>query len=291
MVGKHWQQGDEKQKVMGKITNKEYYLPHIFAVSPLGEASSGTTAPVIIRGVDEKTGNESGEYYLKPIAAQRMSAQASMFELVAGFMAKQLELGVAEPVLINVSEPFAELCRGKSYYKKVADSVGVNFGTKNFGGGFHTWMPETSLPFDLQNEALRIFVFDILIQNTDRGHQKANVNTNGKELKIFDHELAFSYSDLLGYTGKEAWVLKENGIDRDLIFKHLFHKHLKGEIDLPIDEVIDTLEVIDNKFWEKAESLIPTMWMGPNFKKIKQHTQSVVNNLSKFKIEIRRVLS
>lgn len=39
---------------MSRITDKDYFLPHIFAVSPLDEASSGTTAPVIIRGIDEK---------------------------------------------------------------------------------------------------------------------------------------------------------------------------------------------------------------------------------------------
>ena len=275
---------------MSKITDADYYLPHIFAVSPLGEANSGTTGPVIIRGMDEKTGDESGEYYLKPIAAHRMSARASLFELLAAFMAKQLGLNVADPVLINVSKDFADLCRGKPYYKKITDSIGINFGTKNFGGGFYTWLPETSLPFTLQEEALKIFVFDMLIQNADRGHQKANLNTNGKELKIFDHELAFSYTSLIGSSIKDEWVLDENGFEKDLIFKHLFHKHLKGKNDLPIDGVVDLIKLFDSEFWKKAEKLIPAKWM-ESFQKIKLHTQSVVNNVNKFKIEIRRILS
>lgn len=276
---------------MSKITDSDYYLPHIFAVSPLGEAGTGTTAPIIVRGMDERTGDESGEYYLKPVAAPRMSAKASMYELLAGFMAKQLDLNVAEPVLINVSEAFAELCRGKSWYKKVAESIGINFGTKNFGGGFYTWLPETSLPFTLQEEALKIFVFDMLIQNADRGHQRANLNTNGKELKIFDHELAFSYTDLIGYSTRDEWVLDENGFEKDLIFKHLFHKHLKGKNGLPIDGVVDLVKSFNSEFWKKAEKLIPAMWMDQSFQKIKQHTQSVVKNVNRFKTEIRRILS
>ncbi len=157
---------------MTKITDSDYYLPFIYAVSPLGEASNGTTAPIIIRGIDEKTHNESHEYYLKPIASQRMSGKASMFELLAAFMAKQLGLNVAEPVLINVSPDFAELCRGKPFFKRIQDSIGINFGTKNFGGGFYTWLPETFLSFNLKVDAVRIFVFDMLIQNVDRGQKK-----------------------------------------------------------------------------------------------------------------------
>jgi hypothetical protein len=276
---------------MNKITDADYYLPHIFAVSPLDEATSGTTTPVIIRGMDEKTGDESREYYLKPMAAHRMSARASMFELLAAFMAKQLDLNVAEPVLINVSDAFTELCQGKPYYRKVADSIGINFGTINFGGGFYTWFPETSLPFNLEDEALKIFVFDMLIQNADRGHQKANLNTNGKELKIFDHELAFSYTSLIGTTAKKEWELDENGAEKDLIFKHIFHRHLKGNKSLRIDDVADSLKSIDYVFWRKAKKLIPAEWMDESFQKIKLHTESVVSNVKKFKTEIRRVLS
>lgn len=276
---------------MSKITDKDYYLPHIYAVSPLGEASSGTTSPVIIRGIDEATGDESGEYYLKPLAAPRMSAKASMFELVAAFMAKELELNVAEPVLINVTEPFVELCRGQSYYQRVAGSIGINFGSKNFGGGFYTWLPETALSYTLEDEALRIFIFDMLIQNVDRGHQKANVNTNGKELKIFDHELAFSYTDLIGFATKEEWKLDENGFEKDLIFHHLFHRYLKGKNQLPVDEAVDLIKLLDTAFWKKVEKLIPANWIDQSFKKIKQHTLGVVTNVNSFKTEIRRILS
>lgn len=276
---------------MNKITDADYYLPNIFAVSPLGEASNGTTAPVIIRGIDERTYSESEEYFVKPIAAERMSANASMFELLAAFMAKQLGLNVAEPALINISPEFAELCKGKTYFFRIQKSIGINFGTRNFGGGFITWLPETHLPFNLEEEALKIFVFDLLIQNADRGHQKTNINTNGKELKIFDHELAFSYTTLIGIPITEEWRLDENGFERDLIFKHIFYSHLKRKLGLPIDQIVESIGVLDKAFWQHAEKLIPSEWMNNNFEKIKQHTQSIVNNIDNFKKEIRRILS
>jgi len=34
---------------MSKITDADYYLPNVFAVSPLGEASTGTTAASMVR--------------------------------------------------------------------------------------------------------------------------------------------------------------------------------------------------------------------------------------------------
>jgi hypothetical protein len=276
---------------MSKITDADYYLPKIFAVLPLYEASNGTTAPIVIRGIEETTHDESTEYFLKPVAAPRMSVNACLFELLAAFMAKQIELNVAEPVLINVSADFANLCRGKNYFQKVNNSVGINFGTKNFGGGFYTWLPEMPLPKNQQEEALKIFVFDLLIQNADRGHQKANLNTNGKELKIFDHELAFSYTALIGLPATEAWKLDENGVDKYLTKGHLFYKYLKGKFDLPIDETIDSLKAINGDFWNVAKTLIPTQWVTDNFQKIKAHTQNVIANLDNFTNEIKRILS
>ena len=131
----------------------------------------------------------------------------------------------------------------------------------------------------------------MLIQNADRGHQKANLNINGKELKIFDHELAFSYVNLIGATKKEMWRLHEDGIDKDLVFKHLFHKPLKKDQSLPIDNAVEAIGALDESFWQHAENLIPAVWMNNNFQKIKQHTQSIVDNLDNFKTEIRRILS
>src|SRR5690606_5528044 len=125
----------------------------------------------------------------KPLAAERMSANASMFELVAALIAKEIGLNAAEPVLIDISQAFIDLCQGENYHEKITKSIGLNFGTRNFGGGFMTWLPETTLSFNLEEEALKIFIFDLIIQNADRGHQNANLNTNGVEFKIFDHEM------------------------------------------------------------------------------------------------------
>lgn len=275
---------------MGKITDSDYCLPHIYAVSPLGEAGNGTTAPVIIRGINEVTHDETTEYFLKPVAAPRMSVNACMFELLAAFMAKQIELNVAEPVLINISQDFADICRGKPYYQKIQNSIGINFGTVNFGGSFYIWQPDANLSIGLEDEALKIFVFDLLIQNIDRGHQKANINTNGKAIKIFDHELAFSYTALIGYTGNSYQHFDENGADALLIKSHLFYKYLKRRQGLNVDDCIKSIQALDNTFWDKAEELIPTQWLGNNFQKIKNHTQNTINNFSDFTNDIKRIL-
>jgi hypothetical protein len=152
-------------------------------------------------------------------------------------------------------------------------------------------LPETSLPYTQQEEALKIFIFDMLVQNADRGHQRANLNTNGKEFKIFDHELAFSFLGLIGKGTNESWRINENGLDKDLVFKHLFHRYLKGSKALPIDNLVESINSLDQEFWKRAEKLIPPQWMSNNFQKIKQHIQSIVENLNNFKIEIRRILS
>ena len=76
--------------------------------------------------------------------------------------------------------------------------------------------------------AAGIFVFDGIIQNPDRRSVNPNCLVRGDELRIFDHELAFSH-DLprIGQPWTRPWVLgglkslETNG-------NHIFRAGLKG---------------------------------------------------------------
>ncbi|MBK8521463.1 MAG: hypothetical protein IPL54_11560 [Chitinophagaceae bacterium] len=61
-----------------------------------------------------------------------MSIESSSRELIAAFIAMELELHVAEPVLVNVTPEFVETLIGKDGYKFASNSIGLNFGLQVF---------------------------------------------------------------------------------------------------------------------------------------------------------------
>jgi hypothetical protein len=82
-----------------KITNDTYFLPTIEALLGINELGSGTTKPMLIRGVCRTT-QEKSDYVVKYRNAPRMSVESSCRELLASFIAMELDMNVAEPALI-----------------------------------------------------------------------------------------------------------------------------------------------------------------------------------------------
>lgn len=95
---------------MSKITENGYILPLIEALGPLDSFETGANKPLLIRGVDNN-GNK-GDYVVKFRRAERMSAEASMRELLAAFIAKQMQIPVINPAIVNVSRAFINLLQG-----------------------------------------------------------------------------------------------------------------------------------------------------------------------------------
>ena len=75
-----------------KITDEGYILPTIEALSPHELFQTGANKPLLITGVDI-LGNK-GDYVVKFRGAERMSNDAFLRELLAAFLAMQMEIPV-----------------------------------------------------------------------------------------------------------------------------------------------------------------------------------------------------
>jgi hypothetical protein len=73
---------------MEKITNKNYSIPIIEALSPHNSFATGANKPFLISGVDIN-GNK-GDYVVKFLAAGRMSTEAFQREPLAAFIAMEM---------------------------------------------------------------------------------------------------------------------------------------------------------------------------------------------------------
>lgn len=99
-----------------KITDPNYSLPYIEALTPLGQMENSANKPILVSGVDINTGVR-GEYVAKLNGSERMQVISFRSkELIAAFMAMELELNVVEPAVIKISSEFLEITKGKEIF-------------------------------------------------------------------------------------------------------------------------------------------------------------------------------
>ncbi|HAC16253.1 MAG TPA: hypothetical protein DCE78_09985 [Bacteroidetes bacterium] len=271
---------------MLKISDPEYRLPYIDALSTFDLFDKGTTAPIAIWGVDTETGDR-GQFVVKMKSSERMSTKSSAFELIGAWMAMELDLPVVEPVLVNLSADFVETVRNG--YRAASQSVGLNFGSR-YQSGFSN-LPQMSYSF-LQDhfETIKlIYVFDLFIANTDRGHQRDNIQSNGSNLLIYDHELAFSFLRILPFLqSKTPWILNET--DKDLYQKHLFFKYLR-EMRPNLTQQVVMLERFNSDFWDKVYYNLPEEWIDDQVSEIRPYLTSIIENLTYFTDSLNNTLT
>jgi len=265
---------------MLKLTDPNYHLPVIEALNPFNLFSYGTTAPMAVWGVDTSTGERS-RFVVKFKNSGRMSTTSSAFELIGAWMAMELDLPVVEPVLVNVSSDFVETAiKGRDGYRTAMQSQGINFGCKYLEG--YTNIPNSafSLPAHLLETAKLIYVFDMFIANTDRGHQRPNVISNGSKLLIYDHELAFSFLQILPFMRNPTpWILNE--ADRDLYKNHFFFKML-NELKPDLGREVALLDCFNTDFWVKVYKALPPDWINDQILEIESYLTSIVRNRAYF---------
>ena len=272
---------------MVKITNKDYYLPEIFGQLGVMRMDYGTTEPLIIRGVCTKT-EQKGDYVTKFRNAPRMSIEASCRELIASFVARELDLFVPDPALIRISPEFVNTLRGQYGYKNASNSIGLNFGCKLYDG-FSVFPSNPTFSTKQFEEAKKIYAFDLFILNSDRNHEKQNMLTNGEDILIFDHEKAFGFVfDISGNSNPGELIPNE----LYWIKNHFLYNYLRQRRDeCSFDEFIESLSNLNNIFWKRVDSFIPPEWQTPQNIKIKETLMTIVENRQLFLEQINKTLS
>lgn len=270
---------------MLKITNKDYFLPKVEALQGIQLLGNGTTQPMLIRGVCSTT-YEKADYVVKYVNSPRMSIESSSRELIAAFIAKELDLNVAEPAVINVTADFVETLRGMDGFKFANNSIGINFGCRYVTGMIEFVKNQTLTEKQLE-EAERIFALDIFISNADRNKNKQNMLTDGEKILIFDHELAFGFvMDII--KNPTPWIISDS--DKTWIKNHYFFPVLKQN-EPNFDNFVEKFELLDNNFWNSADKLIPSEWRNKQFEEIKNNLNSLIKNKEIFLQELYKVLS
>jgi hypothetical protein len=251
--------------VAKKITDYDYTLP---IIESLG-AEKTTDNQLLIRGINIEN-QIKGDYILN-------NNQVAGRELLASFMASELDINVPSPTLINVNSELS-----KTFQNDVSS---LQFGTE-YKVGYYGIIRNQPLSEFQRLQINQIFPFDIFISNVARRTEHPNLLTDGNNLLIFNHQSAFDFLND-GYKNKTPWEFRPQ--DKDWIKSHVFFPYLKNKFpDFSI--LINKLERLDDNFWNKAFSLIPEEWKTDELEEIKSHSQAIIAHKDTFLQSLKNVL-
>jgi hypothetical protein len=117
------------------------------------------------------------------------------------------------------------------------------------------------LPHALLPAATEILAFDTFIANPDRTVANPNCLFNGRELAIFDHELAFFMDGIIGW--KPPWEPGAVRFPKGLPprTRHVFLEEVRG-LALDFSRLAGAFESITDKRVVEYRRALPKGWIG-----------------------------
>ncbi len=269
---------------MPKITDPAYQLPEIIATEWVRTFRTGANCPMLIDGID--LANQSKDsFVLKYRGAERMDETTSGRELMAAWLAIELEIGTPEPVVVRVDAQFAQMVPPDFRAVMATRAQGLNFGSR-FMEGKTIFQPDELLAPQYHQAAARVFIFDLLIQNGDRRPEKPNSFLADGSICLIDHELAFGFLSMLPmFANPTPWIL--NGTDVLAAQKHLFYPMLRQNKGVDWEAAISTLSNLTPEFWQLANDHLPEKWKDAvEIGRIRSHFESLQQHSTTFISEI-----
>jgi hypothetical protein len=231
-------------------------LTRVTAIEHHSVITSGKTQPSRI--VCERSDGTTVEVVAKFSVGCEEREVGLAREVIATCLAGDLGLPVPEPFLVDVSDDWADQVKNDVQRERIKASSRVAFGSRLITGGFAVWQQEIQIDEAMLAVAGAIFVFDAVVQNADRRADNPNCFVRGTQIRIFDHELAFTHGVVIGW--KPPWAL--GGLKPlETPGFHIFRTGLVGrEIDFgPIRSAWAGLS--DARIAE-YERVLPTEWTG-----------------------------
>jgi len=250
--------------------------------------TSGRTRPAILL-CEDANGEPAGEFVIKFRGGIETVVTGSACELLASALAEELGLFTPAPAVVEMDQNVAALIQKiePQLATVVGNSVGSNFGSEVVQSGFGTWPVGKSIPFGLRQAAFEVFAFDALIQNPDRKYSNPNLLSNGKELCVIDHELAFSFLyEIPGST--HPWELSDRHFD--FLQEHLFYRELKGH-KLKLDRFVGALNGLSDKTLIEMAEQLPSEWKTSAVTRIQDHLITIRKHSKKFAEQLKWRLS
>lgn len=269
---------------MLKITSPFYQPCEVIPLQWVRTLSSGANKPLLIRGIDQKR-QQADDFVLKYCNDERMNETTCRRELLAAWMAAEMDIQVPEPVLIHVESSFVLTVPAEMQAVLHSKALGLNIGSRYIPGNT-TFQPNPIFPPELNQTAARIFAFDLILQNADRRNEKPNSFLADGKIYVYDHELSFGFLSMLPmFANRTPWVLNET--DVSAAKQHLFYPTLCQNRSINWEAALSTLSNLSPHFWQRAMALIPAEWenvsemtrIQDQIESVKQHSEIFISEI------------
>lgn len=220
---------------------------------------SGRTKPCILT-CSSADGSEV-ELVVKLAAGCDMKERSLVAESIAALMAADLDLPVPEPFLVKIEADLAATIPDAAIKDRAQRSLGWNFGSKKLPPGFATIPTDRPVSNTLLPMAADILAFDTLIGNPDRSVANPNCLTNGRQLAIFDHELAFFFEGTLGW--KPPWEPGAIHFPKGMPprVQHVFLEQIRGTA-CDFRRLAGAFDILTDSRLEEYRAALPEEWLG-----------------------------
>lgn len=143
-------------------------------------------------------------------------------EAITAMLAADLDLPVPEPFLVDFDTDFVDGVANRVAAARMRDSSPVAFGSAKLPPGFTVVPAGKPIAAQVRQQAVEIFAFDCLVQNPDRRSNNPNLLFDGNRFAIFDHELTFMTTGIIGWKPPwESGALQAVNADRHVLFAEL----------------------------------------------------------------------
>lgn len=250
------------------------------------EMTSGRTNPSLLSCLDRT--DDDVEVIAKFSGGCDRGVDSLVTEAIAALLGIDLGLPVPEPFLVEVDQDFIDIITNELIKQQISGSVFVGFGSKKLPQGFYSWGASQKIPVDLLPLTAEIIAFDGLIQNPDRRPENTNCLSNGIDLAIFDHDLAFVTEGILFW--KPPW--ESGGLDNLINAQnHIFFKQLKRKA-INFDRLREAWSSVTDARLQEYENTLPAEWLGDGSTSVRilDYIRNVRDNIDEALLEVERLL-
>lgn len=208
-------------------------------------------------------------------------------EAIGSMIACFLGIRIPQPFVVHISEEFAHSLVDDEIEARCLRSTGENFGSKTIEKDY---FPFSYVTKDRYQEALEIFSFDALIQNSDRTNVKNNLYQNSRGFTIIDHEKAFPFTKPFGLIGgfPEPYDLIDPRFN--FLREHLVYKYIRKEPSLNFEEIQEKVDALNESIIDTMISRLPESWQSEEINIIRNHILQVSLHSDRFVRNLREFL-
>jgi hypothetical protein len=242
----------------------------------LGRAEAGRTKPLRLscsrKTGESDTARDRAEFYAKFTGLSEVTEQMLFAEMLGNALARASGISTGEPAFIEIDDSFATFLRRMDI--RVRQGLGV--GSRNLGQGLSPPTFGRMSPEQLE-DAARLYLFDLVVQNPDRQAGNSNCLAVGKKLFAIDFGDCFSFLYPIVGVSAHPWDVSRQGIAA----RHVFHQELK-ECVMDWPTLTTSMLAAAAELLEDSELWMPVEWtewaerVHEHFKVLQEHEQELV---------------